>query len=356
MATNQCSTIEPMLIDHIEVISDDTGLIVMMSITSIITVILLVGFIESITFVATKIPHRDRSISLIWMLAIYPIFAVTSQMGLFIPRAVLMCNLTASIFFSVSLYHFVQLIIYYYGGHDATVTKISEMQILGTLQLTEESFYRLKICIYQMALLRPVVLFIEDILWLNESYDTSSITINDAYVYLNLFTLLSSLVAIIALIILFLASREHLRAFFITIKFVIVGLAMYFSNIQILLFDVLTFTDVIKCSKPFDWETRGSSWQCLFLIVESALLFPIALKYFRTRNGNMVGVLEIPRFKFTKAPTDNFNPTFNYEGFYGGTPPANPQVERLRTGTNDSLPLTKSRSSSSIGFNSYITM
>ncbi|XP_003727010.1 organic solute transporter subunit alpha-like [Strongylocentrotus purpuratus] len=354
MATNQCSTIAPMFVDHIEVISDDTGLIVMMSITSAITILLIIAFIESVVFVATKIPHRDRSISLIWMLAMYPIFVMTSQMGLFIPRAVLMCNLTASIFFSISLYQFLQLIIYYYGGHDATVVKISEIQILGKLQLTEESFYRLKICIYQMALLRPVVLFIEDILWLNESYDTSSISVNDAYVYLNLFTFLSSLVAIFALVVLFLASREHLKAFSITIKFVIVGLALYFSNIQILLFDVLTLTDVIKCSKPFDWETRGSSWQCLCLVVESALLFPITLRYFRTRHGNMVGVLQIPRIAFTKSPSDHFNPSFNYKGFYGGTPPKNPQLERVRAETEDSL--TKPRSSSSISFNSYIAM
>ena len=82
---------------------------------------------------------------------------------------------------------------------------------------------------------------------------------NDAYVYLNLITLVSSMIAIIALFILYLASRKHLAPFYIDVKFAVVGLALFCSNIQILVLDVLTFTGVIPCSKPFDWETRASS-------------------------------------------------------------------------------------------------
>ena len=40
-------------------------------------------------------------------------------------------------FFSISLYQFLQLIIYYYGGHDSTIRKISEHRVMGKLQLDE---------------------------------------------------------------------------------------------------------------------------------------------------------------------------------------------------------------------------
>ncbi|XP_071505333.1 organic solute transporter subunit alpha-like [Diadema antillarum] len=348
MAGN-CSLIEPTLVEFMDEISGNTRLLVTIIVMSVITVLLLFLFTESIVFIATKIPHRDRSISLIWMMGIFPIFALTSQIGLFIPRAVVMCNLTASIYFAISIYHFLQLVIYYYGGHDATERKIGEHQIFRQMHLAENSFWVLEICIYQMAIVRPIILFIEDILWLNGTYNTSSLTPDDAYLYLNIFTLLSSLVASIALLILLLASYRHLRAFHIGIKFGIIGLALFFSNIQILILDVLVFTDVIQCVKPFDWESRANSWQCVLLVFESLVLFPVSFLFFRTRRGNIVGVLEIPKIS-VKSPVDG-----NKNAQVSASSPLlkDPNLLRVRAESGTGIPRT--RSSSSL-YNSYTTV
>ncbi|XP_071816154.1 organic solute transporter subunit alpha-like [Apostichopus japonicus] len=308
-----CPTTDPSSAEVWQDVQENVALKVGFAILTAGTIILFVSFLEACVFIARKIPHGEEATSLVWIIGIYPVFAVTSLLGIYFPRAIVLCNLTASLYFSVSLYQAWLLFMFYFGDEAMAYAYMSGMEIRllrcfknPTITITKKNFRRLKAGILQVATLQPVVLFIEDILWLNGTYNSSKITWDDAFLYLNSVGLLSSAVALVALTITLKASKSHLQSqFYVTQKYLIIILALIFANMQITLLHILTFANVIPCRPPFKTEQRANRYQSLILLIESFLVYPLALLYIRTRKGNIVGILDTRESIFQYDVTSN---------------------------------------------------
>ncbi|XP_071963385.1 organic solute transporter subunit alpha-like [Antedon mediterranea] len=305
-----CPDFDPTAGELFATIGDHPGLLSILVVCSIITLVECVLFCEAAHYVSIKIPYTDRRNCIIWILGIYPVFCLSSLLGLYIPRSAVLCNLTASVYFSVCLYQFFILIIDYYGGHSSILMQMSHIEVslrsppigcffpcLPTFKMTEKNFLRIKIAVFQCALLRPSVLFITEVLWLNGTYVPGSLNADEAFLWINIITLISTIIAIYAFIMFYRASREPLHGYKLTPKFIVVQMALICSNIQIILLGILALTDVIPCEDPFPSDSRHNQWQCTILTLESAIIFPFVLKFFRTRNGNVVSILGNDRVK-----------------------------------------------------------
>ncbi|XP_033125804.1 organic solute transporter subunit alpha-like [Anneissia japonica] len=327
-----CPDFDPTAGELFETIGDHPGVISILVVCTIITIIECILFCEAAHYVASTIPYTDRRNCIIWILGIYPVFCLTSLLGLYIPRSAVLCNLTASVYFSVCLYQFFVLIIDYYGGHDSILLQMSNIEVslrsppigcffpcLPTFKMTEKNLLRIKIAVFQCALIRPFVLFVTEVLWLNGTYVPGSLASDEAFLYVNIITLTSTIIAIYAFIMFYRASREPLHGFKLTPKFIVVQLALICSNIQIIFLGILVLTDVIPCDDPFPTDSRHNRWQCLILTLESAIIFPFVLKFFRTRNGNIVSILGNGRVKEIKEGASLLRKSYSSSSISGNT-------------------------------------
>ncbi|KAJ8041707.1 Organic solute transporter subunit alpha [Holothuria leucospilota] len=303
---DSCPETDPSSTEVWEVVVSDSRLKGGFITMTIMAILLLCSFTEAFVYNARKIPHGEKATSLIWICGMFPIFAATSLLGLYFPRAIVLCNLTASLYFSVSIYQAWLLFMFYFGDEGMAYTCMAgqDVRIFSCFSkpkvtIGKKTFRWLKAGILQAATLQPVILFVEDILWLNGTYHSSKLVWNDAFLYLNALSLISSTIALIALVITYKASKIHLKTqFYITPKFTIVILALIFANMQIILLHILTFSGAIPCNPPFKSQQRAHRYQCLILLIESFCIQPFVLMYFRTRKGNMVGVLETRETSF----------------------------------------------------------
>ncbi|XP_071501016.1 organic solute transporter subunit alpha-like [Diadema antillarum] len=270
---------------------------------SIITSVEVVLFFEAWYWVTQNIPYSDRRTCIIWILGIYPVYCAASLLGLYIPRASGLCTLTATAFFAVCLYEFVILIVDYFGGLDAMVLRMTGTKFslarppvmcilfcLPKVKMTRKNFRILEASALQAAIIRPVMLFITEVLNVDGSINEDSHTSLVITLTLNSITLVSALIAVSALVVFFSASKNFLKEYKIRFKFLCVQTALVLSNVQSVLLVILARFDVIACNQPFATPVRGYQWHCFLLTLESALMFIPTLYFFRTTNGNVVRI------------------------------------------------------------------
>ncbi|PIN99472.1 hypothetical protein AB205_0197990 [Aquarana catesbeiana] len=67
-------------------------------------------------FFLRNIQSSRRTCLYLWILGVYPVFCISSIIGMFIPRSSGICNFVASIYHSITLWKFLELITDYFGG------------------------------------------------------------------------------------------------------------------------------------------------------------------------------------------------------------------------------------------------
>ncbi|XP_003726249.1 organic solute transporter subunit alpha [Strongylocentrotus purpuratus] len=315
---NNCSY-TPLANEMLENLLEDNPQMLPILITcSIITLIEVILFFEAWLWVLRYIPYSDRRTSIVWLIGIYPVFCATCLLGLYIPRAAGLCTLTGTAFFAVCLYQFITLIVDYFGGLDAMIITMNGtrfslarppllclFQCLPKFEMTRRNYRILETCVLQTAIIRPVILFITEVLKIDGSLNENPDVAATTTLILNCITLVSAIFAVSALIVFFSASKNFLKPYRIQIKFLCVQTALILSNVQSVLLIILTRFDVIKCNKPFDTPDRGYQWHCFLLTVESAIMFIPTLLIFRTTNGNVTRIRRVRPSTFSgMMPSD----------------------------------------------------
>ncbi|XP_041469468.1 organic solute transporter subunit alpha-like [Lytechinus variegatus] len=284
---------------------------------TLITAIEAILFFEAWMWVLQHIPYSDRRTSIVWIIGIYPVFCATCLLGLYIPRAAGLCTLTGTAFFAVCLYEFITLIVDYFGGLDAMITRMDGtkfsiarpplmclFQCLPKVKMTRRNYRILEACVLQTAIIRPVMLFITEVLNIDGSIDENPSIASTIMLTLNCITLVSAIFAVSALIVLFSASKNFLKPYRIRIKFLCVQTALILSNVQSVLLVILTRFDVVQCNKPFNTPDRGYQWHCFLLTLESGIMFIPTLIIFRTTNGNVTRMRVRPSTFSGMMPSD----------------------------------------------------
>ncbi|XP_033121013.1 uncharacterized protein LOC117120110 [Anneissia japonica] len=70
---------------------------VLLSVASLLTFLTFCMFLESFSYMTSKVPFGARRGYLAWLIGIYPVFSATSLAGIFIPRASILANWCANV-------------------------------------------------------------------------------------------------------------------------------------------------------------------------------------------------------------------------------------------------------------------
>ncbi|XP_038074259.1 organic solute transporter subunit alpha-like [Patiria miniata] len=299
--TWECLSRDRSVVEMVNVIFDDTMLTSVFWILTFITMVLFFGFIENVNFLFNRIPNKDRMIRIMWILGIYPVFALTSLFSLYFPRSSVFCNLTATCYYALGVYFFIGLIVFYFGGYEHAILKIADTRVpilpfcgkKVSIKLTEWAFLRLRFCVIQFAMFRALLMFIENVLFVNGTYSLSVMTAENGSIAIYSLVLVSGGIFMCALYIVHNASKPLLKGFYLTPKCLLLFAGFLISDVQMVIIGLLTTKDAIKCVMPFDGPNRANGWYSLVQIVECALIYPIVMMFFRTRKGNVVSMVDM---------------------------------------------------------------
>ncbi|KAJ8045923.1 Organic solute transporter subunit alpha [Holothuria leucospilota] len=299
--TNFCNGTTPDTKELYKVLDDIDGFKGVLIFSGIITPIVLCFFAEAVVYTVRNIPYSDRRYCILWILGVYPIFCVTALLGLFIPRAAGLCTFTAAAYFAVVLFEFMHLIVDYFGGLEAMLlqmkgTKMSVARpptlclffFLPKFEMTRRNFRILEIGVLQVAFLRPLTLFITELLSIDGRVGPTSENARTISLTINSIILATSVTAIQCLLIFFYAARKYLSKFYIGPKFLCVQIALILSNVQSALLSILSRYNVIECYPPFPFIVRGYQWHLFLVTIESSLMLIPTLIFFRTVKGNIL--------------------------------------------------------------------
>ncbi|XP_077999820.1 organic solute transporter subunit alpha-like isoform X2 [Glandiceps talaboti] len=312
------------------------GGIFLMVLATLLTVLILILFIESLSYLQNHIPSDKRRKRLACLLGVYPAAAVLSMIGLYVPGASTILNLSISLYFSVAYYQFCLLVTDYYGGYHSMLAKLHGATVsfaapplccfckcLPSFQANEKTIPRLKVAILQVCVVLPIALFIASVLWVDSLINPGNVPINFIYTALYCCTTSSFLISLYGLMMFFIVSRHHLKDYNITPKFLSISLVLAIFNVQNFLLGLLSSIIVIRCIGIEDghWKLKvdlvdiGNAdsleeliWMLLeksalveiffagighyLLIFEMSIMFVWARYLYRTRKGNVETLIE----------------------------------------------------------------
>ncbi|XP_006814780.1 organic solute transporter subunit alpha-like [Saccoglossus kowalevskii] len=281
----------------------------MYTLAPVLTAFTALLFFESVYYVRNNIPTKSRRNKIIWVLGIFPMFSITSLLGLLVPRSALVTTFAASVYFSVSMYQFTLLNIDYYGGRDAIILLMKDKDVkinvppvmwccvcLPAIKMTRKTQPWLRRLVLQVTLVNPTVLFISIVLWTDGLYVPGEVTLKDPIFWVSITSLASTLVAIQSLSMTFQASRKQLKDYKITHKYMAIQLSLIFSIIQLSILSLLSSTGVIPCTPQFNSLGAAYHLYNFMIVCEFFCLGIFARAFFRSRKmGNLEHVMDPER-------------------------------------------------------------
>ncbi|XP_072031756.1 LOW QUALITY PROTEIN: organic solute transporter subunit alpha-like [Amphiura filiformis] len=297
---DNCTTADPTSEQLYTELRNNIAALLTLICVTIVALSTIAMFLEAVFYVNKKIPSSRRRIRLIVIMGIYPVQTMTSLLALYVPRAHLMNTLAASVYFSVALFQFLMLIIDYYGGKYAVVELLTDKKVslanppltcccvcLPTFTMTMRNLSWVKRCVMQVAFIRPASLFIALVLWTDGKYQPGQVSFSEAYIYLNLISIGSGLLALWGISLMLKASAEPLSEFQIRPKFYLVQMVLILISAQNLILSLMVSGGAIPCIPPFRSDARANYISDLLIIVEMFFFSILSRLYFRTRIGNM---------------------------------------------------------------------
>ncbi|XP_067677899.1 organic solute transporter subunit alpha-like [Haliotis asinina] len=278
-----------------------TGELAAIAVCAVIAVTNVIMYLESTWYIIRHFLVRKTKVLSIWMIGLQPVFAMTALIAVCIPRSSLLSDLVAAVYLSICMRIFLMLMIHYHGGEEGLINHMSGETInlrsppvacccccCPKIVVNKKNLFRIKMCVLQFALLRPILVLLSAVLWTDNKYVKGKMAPNQAALYLNVFNAVSTLTAMYGLILIFRASRKHLKELFIGPKFICMQLVLVFTNLQSFVFSTLANNNLPSCTQLLSSAARGDVWNHLIVIVEMFLLALLARRFYRRTEGLQV--------------------------------------------------------------------
>ncbi|XP_067941651.1 organic solute transporter subunit alpha-like [Watersipora subatra] len=237
-----------------------------------------------------------RRIRMVTLLSLYPIYSLLAFLAILVPRAATLMDLVVNVYFALTLWHFLQLMLMYFGGDSRMIESFSQSKIsIQTPPLccifcclpkftVDKSFIRkLKIGATQFLILRPVLLVVAMILWVEDSYDyIDPVTgilkpYQSASLYISLVNMMTTLLAMWPIVILFRAAITPLAHYHIRGKFAVFQLVMICGNLQDSILTQVASFNYLKCTDLLPVKSVALEIHHLAITAEMFILSVAAL-------------------------------------------------------------------------------
>ncbi|KAM5181041.1 organic solute transporter subunit alpha-like [Mantella aurantiaca] len=273
---------------------DITGQL-LFAILTFMTIVAVIVFIEEAYYMYNKIPGLKKSV-IIWVNAGAPIIATTSCVGMWIPRSTMFTDFTASVFLAVVIHKFQLMLVSECGGRKEFLKKFGEQKLqlnTGPLccccvcfprkNIHRGTLFILKLGTFQFALLRPVLMFLQVVLWTNGTYTIGDSRAESSTIYINVVLGVITLTALWAVGIMFNLVKPALTDKNIIPKFAAYQFIVILSQLQTSVINILGTLGVISCVPPLPGPSRASYMNQQLMIMEMFLTTVICRMLYRRR-------------------------------------------------------------------------
>ncbi|XP_075583796.1 organic solute transporter subunit alpha-like [Pelecanus crispus] len=269
---------------------------------AILTLMMLIAnlvFMEEVVYIYRKIPSSKRSI-IIWINAAAPVIATTSCIGMWIPRSTMFTDFTASVFFAIVIHKFLLMMIKECGGQKLLLRRFENGRFkvstgpccccclcLPRVRITRQTLFWLKLCTFQFAFLRPVLMFLSVVLWTNGNYTLYNLSPKGAAIWINCFVAVLTIIALWPVGIMFQQVRTLLICKKIIPKFALYQFILILNHLQAAIINVLAMQGIIPCAPPLSSSARGAYMTQQLLIMEMFLITLISRVVYRRRYNDL---------------------------------------------------------------------
>ncbi|XP_041130890.1 organic solute transporter subunit alpha [Polyodon spathula] len=231
--------------------------------------ILLAVFLEEMGFFFRNSHSSKRRRLYLWILGIYPVFGLSSLIGMFVPRSTSLCNFIASLYHSITLWKFLGLVTDFFGGKVRMLQKLKGEQVspnpfpccccccLPLIAINRTSVRWMTAAVFQLSVVRTVLFFVILVLWTDEQYDYGDVGYKNPNVYVNALIGVSTLLSFYGYLLFYKATRRALSGYGLRGKFVCIVLILFLCGLQSGILETIGAFKVVPCTPPFSRLMRS---------------------------------------------------------------------------------------------------
>ncbi|XP_075041664.1 organic solute transporter subunit alpha-like [Mixophyes fleayi] len=228
-------------------------------------------FLEEMGFFLRNIRSTRRTALYLWILGVYPVFCVSALIGLYIPRSSSICNFVASIYHSITLWKFLDLITDFFGGKAQMLKELGGRTIppnpppccccccFPNITVNRSNLRWMNIAVYQLSVVRTLLFFMGLILWTDEKYDYGDVHYTNPNSYINIIIGLSTFLSIYGYLLFYKATKVSLEGYSPRSKFICITLVLVLGSLQNGILETMSALGAIPCVPPFTVETRSQT-------------------------------------------------------------------------------------------------
>ncbi|KAM9342528.1 organic solute transporter subunit alpha [Pholidichthys leucotaenia] len=269
-----------------------------------LTVIILGVFLEEVGFFLRRISSSRRRRLYLWILGIYPVFAGTSLIGLYIPRSSSLCNFMASLYHSFTLLRFMELITDFFGGKARLLAALSGQRVspdpfpccccccLPMVAINSVSWAWMMAAVLQLSVVRSILFFVTLVLWTDEQYNYGDVDSVNPNLYVNAIIGMSTFVSFYGHLLFYKATKAALHGYGLTAKFICIFLVLVLCGLQNGILETIGALEMIPCTPPLSALTRSQLIFHYCVIVEMFCIGLYARHTFRKVEPSKAGEVE----------------------------------------------------------------
>ncbi|XP_030602749.1 organic solute transporter subunit alpha-like [Archocentrus centrarchus] len=288
-----CLQEPPLAMDMIKQL-DAFGFCLYFMLTLMSSVSLLL-YLEQCVYIYKKLPYPKKT-TIIWVNGAAPVIATMACIGMWIPRAVMITDMTSNCYFAVVVYKVLVLLIEELGGSSAFLQQFSGKPFristgpcccccpcLPQVPMSRRMLFLLKLGALQYAILKTVLSVLAVILWTNGNFDLSDLEITGAAIWINPFVGILTITSLWPVAIVFMNTNRYLRCLKIIPKYAMYQLVLILSQLQTSIINILALDGTIACAPPLSSQARGSMLSQQIMIMEMFIITLVTrLLYRRT--------------------------------------------------------------------------
>ncbi|NWU99077.1 OSTA protein, partial [Upupa epops] len=281
----------------------DTVQLVIMGLTTLMTLLSVVIFVEDVFYLTRKIRCPIKMKTLCWSSSAPTVVSVVSCFGLWVPRSMMVVEMATTAYFAICFYLLMLVMVEGYGGKEALLSTLKDVPMVVSTGpcccccpcLPRMTMSNLSCCTrrklqlmmlgtFQYAFFRVVAVFVGLVLAADGNYNPADISAESVALWINTVVGASTLFGLWALAILFRQARLHLAEQNIKAKFACFQILLILTALQPAIFSILANSGSIACSPPFSSKARSQQMNVQMLIPQTFILAVVTRMYYRKQD------------------------------------------------------------------------
>ncbi|XP_067895987.1 organic solute transporter subunit alpha-like [Heterodontus francisci] len=314
-----CDSSPPKALDVLKHLNVAT--IVLYSVLTLMAVISNLVYLEEVIYLMRKVPSTIRRATIIWVSGVSPVIASISCVGMWIPLASMITDLTTAVYFAIVIHKFQQMMIEEFGGDEAFLKHFENTPVaistgpcccccpcLPFAKISRRLMFMLKLGTFQLAFLRPVLMTFTLVLWVNGTFSLNDLSPSGPAIWINTSLGVSTIVALWPIAIVFNKVKGELKNQKIIPKFILYKISFILNQLQTLIINITALAGGIACAPPLSPTARGAYMNQQLLIMEMFIITLLSRIYYR-RKHNLQEINEIQPSVKTQDAQSHLNGT-----------------------------------------------